>query len=593
MTTLEPHCVRQDRQGVVIEGVSISSVVLRRNRGFRRQAACATLAVMAVNFATFASPVTALKIENPMRSIQFSAHLLAPADGVSHPINLPGTYWVTPYTWAGAPAAAVSGTAQHVFAPHPGHPCYEPTLGPVHTYNLSVTPAPWGPRALASARLLHGVKHPDVFVEVLAANLNTAVFAEICVHDPPPGNCPGFQAAPSGEEAVPPTPSDALAASAVSLYSPDGTLSLGIVATGLARADVISSGIHVGAVGEVGPMIIDLGSGTEWLDLDGIAIARVLEDELLLPQSIDALLHDELYINVCTAAYPGGEVRGQIRMLPWEEDFDYRMPLSPMHGQGEWKGWGNDPALTAYVTDVLSRSAPHALEVAGGADMVREFEGYTSGQWEFTTWTYVPADFQSGGDPPFAGSFFVMMNRYSDEGPWEEQDWSVQMQFDSNDGMLKVYYGNGLNTVNVPYVTRRSGSKSASRSISTCDSCAVLLLRRVRSWSTVGPAAQPESAVGRSAIAAVDLVANGSSPIWYDDFTLSGISEEAETNRGDLNCDGLVNFGDIDPFVLAITDASAYSLEYPDCDLNHADINGDGLVNFGDIDPFVTLLTGP
>lgn len=31
-------------------------------------------------------------------------------------------------------------------------------------------------------------------------------------------------------------------------------------------------------------------------------------------------------------------------------------------------------------------------------------------------------------------------------------DWSVQMNFDSNDGMLKVYRGNGLNTVDVPYV---------------------------------------------------------------------------------------------------------------------------------------------
>ena len=36
---------------------------------------------------------------------------------------------------------------------------------------------------------------------------------------------------------------------------------------------------------------------------------------------------------------------------------------------------------------------------------------------------------------------------------------------------------------------------------------------------------------------------------------------------GDLNCDGLVNNGDIDPFVLALTDlAAAYGELYPDCD---------------------------
>ncbi len=61
---------------------------------------------------------------------------------------------------------------------------------------------------------------------------------------------------------------------------------------------------------------------------------------------------------------------------------------------------------------------------------------------------------------------------------------------------------------------------------------------------------------------------------------------------GDLNCDGLVNAFDIDPFVLALTAPDAYALAYPDCDYMLADINGDGAVNAFDIDPFVLLLTG-
>jgi hypothetical protein len=59
---------------------------------------------------------------------------------------------------------------------------------------------------------------------------------------------------------------------------------------------------------------------------------------------------------------------------------------------------------------------------------------------------------------------------------------------------------------------------------------------------------------------------------------------------GDLNCDHSVNFGDINPFVLALTDAAQYALEFPDCHILLADINGDGNVNFGDINPFVELL---
>ncbi len=61
---------------------------------------------------------------------------------------------------------------------------------------------------------------------------------------------------------------------------------------------------------------------------------------------------------------------------------------------------------------------------------------------------------------------------------------------------------------------------------------------------------------------------------------------------GDLNCDGLINNGDIDPFVLALTDPATYSATYPDCDGDLADCNDDGLINNGDIDAFVALLSG-
>jgi hypothetical protein len=61
---------------------------------------------------------------------------------------------------------------------------------------------------------------------------------------------------------------------------------------------------------------------------------------------------------------------------------------------------------------------------------------------------------------------------------------------------------------------------------------------------------------------------------------------------GDLNCDHVVNFADINPFVLTLTDPDGYATLYPDCDILNADINGDGQVGFADINPFVALLTG-
>jgi hypothetical protein len=61
---------------------------------------------------------------------------------------------------------------------------------------------------------------------------------------------------------------------------------------------------------------------------------------------------------------------------------------------------------------------------------------------------------------------------------------------------------------------------------------------------------------------------------------------------GDLNCDGTVDFGDINPFVLAVANPTLWQQTYPGCPTLNGDINLDGTVDFGDINPFVALLSG-
>lgn len=60
---------------------------------------------------------------------------------------------------------------------------------------------------------------------------------------------------------------------------------------------------------------------------------------------------------------------------------------------------------------------------------------------------------------------------------------------------------------------------------------------------------------------------------------------------GDLNCDGAVSFGDINPFVLVLVDAEIWQEKYPACPLLNGDLSGDGAVDFADINPFVDLLS--
>ncbi len=73
------------------------------------------------------------------------------------------------------------------------------------------------------------------------------------------------------------------------------------------------------------------------------------------------------------------------------------------------------------------------------------------------------------------------------------------------------------------------------------------------------------------------------------------ISQVSATyQRGDLNCDGTVGFGDINPFVLFLSDFAGWQLAFVGCDPRNGDINCDGVYpSFGDINPFVALLSGP
>ena len=65
-----------------------------------------------------------------------------------------------------------------------------------------------------------------------------------------------------------------------------------------------------------------------------------------------------------------------------------------------------------------------------------------------------------------------------------------------------------------------------------------------------------------------------------------------DSPTGDLNCDGVIDFDDINPFVLALSDPVAYQAAYPNCDILNGDCDGDGDVDFDDINAFVALLGG-
>ena len=79
-----------------------------------------------------------------------------------------------------------------------------------------------------------------------------------------------------------------------------------------------------------------------------------------------------------------------------------------------------------------------------------------------------------------------------------------------------------------------------------------------------------------------------------EDSDHDGVGDACEVCIGDMNCDGVIDFGDINPFVLYLSNLPVWQATYPCCDPKNGDINCDGLYgyppDFGDINPFVALM---
>jgi hypothetical protein len=56
-------------------------------------------------------------------------------------------------------------------------------------------------------------------------------------------------------------------------------------------------------------------------------------------------------------------------------------------------------------------------------------------------------------------------------------------------------------------------------------------------------------------------------------------------------CSGVIDFGDINPFVQYLANFAQWQATYPSCPAQNGDINGDGSYPaFSDINPFVSLM---
>ncbi|RSK24737.1 CHRD domain-containing protein [Hymenobacter metallilatus] len=112
-----------------------------------------------------------------------------------------------------------------------------------------------------------------------------------------------FVAALSGTQEVPPVTTNGTGIGTFNLSQNQGRLAFRVVVSGLS-GPITMAHFHQGATGVAGPVV---------LDLMPYISGNVIEGEVTpTPAIVTAMLAGQIYINVHTAANPGGEIRGQL-----------------------------------------------------------------------------------------------------------------------------------------------------------------------------------------------------------------------------------------------------------------------------------------
>jgi hypothetical protein len=249
-------------------------------------------------------------------------------------------------------------------------------------------------------------------------------------------------------------------------------------------------------------------------------------------------------------------------------------------------------------------------QIAGGSGTFRQYNGLATGMFNtLAAWTYAEgycsavalADVNSDGSLDLAtGAWWDYTRIFLNSGTGLPATHSWRSNVTSV--IEKICFGdidkNGLRPVQQVYTSVPAGQRLfylPHQQIQ--DVTAVVLdgqpllpsqfmVNHEHGWLTVGQDVTVALQVQYTVSSKLDMaITNWDSSIgnyvYYNQLVV----------MGDANCDGHLDFGDINPFVMLFT--GTYHDHYPDCDAaTFCDMNFDGTISFGDINPFVAALTG-
>lgn len=198
-------------------------------------------------------------------------------------------------------------------------------------------------------------------------------------------------------------------------------------------------------------------------------------------------------------------------LAQWSDNFD-AYPAGSIEGRGGWTGWDAAPSAAGEVSSRFARSGPNSQSISGVMDSVHEYPGITSGLWTYTTWQYIPSTFTGS-------TYFILMNRYAPGAAHVDGDWSVELQFIGDSGLIidDLRTGGGpVSFVRDAWAEIRVDFDLTANTISQFYNGSLIASG---TWSST-----PASAL---ALAAVDLYAGTGNAVYYDDMSVAPIPAPA------------------------------------------------------------------
>ncbi len=148
-------------------------------------------------------------------------------------------------------------------------------------------------------------------------------------------NCQHFSGCVERDQMQPDGQSSAFGSAAICIDGVTGEAEIYALIEGISIFDLQWASLRFGAPGKDGPEILNLYPSLQWQDLDGQALGLEATGLCVPPSWVPSVFSGETYLEIGTAQFPAGEVRGQLM-----KDATIVKPNSVEIVRGKWISGG-------------------------------------------------------------------------------------------------------------------------------------------------------------------------------------------------------------------------------------------------------------